>query len=105
MSGDRVTQMLNCSIWGVQESEAALSREMEELCNQITSAAKAAAEDRAAAEKEIAELQSLLHAARADAAQVRCAAMCCGMPNVTEFEHAVLSPANVAVIKSSFGRS
>jgi hypothetical protein len=55
----------------MQTSEEAISREMEELCGKISKAANAAAEDRAASEKEIAELQSLLHAARAETAQVR----------------------------------
>lgn len=55
----------------MQHSEAALSRDMEELCGQISTAAKAAADDRLAAEKQIAELQSLLHTARAETAQVR----------------------------------
>lgn len=63
--------VLNIIVYVVlQEGEAALSKEMEDLCAQITIAAKVAADDRLASDREIAELHSLLHAARADSAQV-----------------------------------
>ena len=60
----------------IQESEEAVSREMEELCAQVAAAVSMAAGAREAAECKIAELQRLLHVARADAAQVCCAACC-----------------------------